>query len=92
MGFASWLGHISDDDAALVKILRAAGAVIYTRTNVPQTLMKTETSNHVYGVTVNPFNRTLTPGGSSGGEGALLAMKGSPIGVGTDVSKGPWKG
>lgn len=39
----------------------------------------------VYGQTVNPRNRTLTTGGSSGGEGAILAMKGSPLGVGTDV-------
>ena len=76
MGFASWLGRISADDATLVTIVREAGAVIYARTNVPQTLMKVETSNHVYGLTVSPFNRTLTPGGSSGGEGALLALKG----------------
>ena len=40
----------------------------------------------VYGRTVNPRNRTLTCGGSSGGEAALLALKGSPLGVGTDVS------
>ena len=76
MGFASWIGQISEADAALVTILRNAGAVIYTRTNVPQTLMKPETDNHVYGITVNPVNRNLTPGGSSGGEGALLALKG----------------
>ena len=76
MGFASWLGRISADDATLVTVVREAGAVIYARTNVPQTLMKVETSNHVYGLTVSPFNRTLTPGGSSGGEGALLALKG----------------
>lgn len=44
-----------------------------------------ETYNHVFGRTLNPFNRALTPGGSSGGEGALLAMKGSPLGIGTDI-------
>ena len=76
MGFAGWLGRISNSDATLVKIIRDAGAVVYVRTNVPQSLMKVETDNHVYGVTVNPFNRTLTPGGSSGGEGALMALKG----------------
>ncbi|KKY21334.1 putative general amidase [Phaeomoniella chlamydospora] len=85
MGLATWLGRISDEDASLVKILRAAGAVIYTRTNVPMTLMMPETVNHVYGRTVNPRNRTLTSGGSSGGEAALLALKGSPLGVGTDL-------
>lgn len=44
-----------------------------------------ETYNHVFGRTTNPYNRYMTPGGSSGGEGALLAMRGSPLGVGTDI-------
>lgn len=44
-----------------------------------------ETHNNVFGRTLNPYNRSLTPGGSSGGEGALVAMKGSPLGVGTDI-------
>lgn len=44
-----------------------------------------ETFNHVFGRTLNPHNRNLTSGGSSGGEGALIAMKGSPLGVGSDV-------
>lgn len=44
-----------------------------------------ETYNHVFGRTSNPFNTTLTAGGSTGGEGALLALLGSPIGVGTDI-------
>ena len=47
--------------------------------------MRTETVNAVYGRTVNPHNRNLTSGGSSGGEGALIAMRGSPLGVGSDV-------
>lgn len=44
-----------------------------------------ETYNHVFGRTLNPYNLSLTPGGSSGGEGALIAMHGSPLGVGTDI-------
>ncbi len=44
-----------------------------------------ETFNLVYGRTLNPTNRTLGAGGSSGGEGALIAMKGSPIGIGSDI-------
>jgi Amidase len=44
-----------------------------------------ETNNNVWGRTVNPYNRALTPGGSSGGEGALIALKGSPLGLGTDI-------
>lgn len=48
-------------------------------------LLGGETKNHVFGVTTNPYDRYCTPGGSSGGEGALLAMNGSPLGVGTDI-------
>ena len=44
-----------------------------------------ETYNHVFGRTTNPYNRAMTAGGSSGGEGALLALRGSPLGVGTDI-------
>jgi amidase len=44
-----------------------------------------ETFNNIFGRTTNPHNRKLTSGGSSGGEGALIALKGSPLGVGSDV-------
>ncbi|EPQ60789.1 amidase [Gloeophyllum trabeum ATCC 11539] len=85
MGYTSWLDKVAEEDAVVVQILRESGAVIYVRTNVPQTLMWTETYNNVYGRTVNPFNTSLTPGGSSGGEAALLAMHGSILGLGTDI-------
>lgn len=85
MGFASWLGDISDEDAVLVQILRKAGAVFYVRSNVPQTLLSAECDNHVFGRTCNPFNRSLSCGGSSGGEGALLGFGASIVGVGTDI-------
>ncbi|KAG9021493.1 hypothetical protein FS837_007219, partial [Tulasnella sp. UAMH 9824] len=85
MGYVSWVGQVSDHDAAIVEILYELGAVPFVRTNVPQTLMWGETYNTVFGRTTNPFNRKLTSGGSSGGEGALVALRGSPIGIGTDV-------
>lgn len=44
-----------------------------------------ETFNNVFGRTLNPFNRRLTPGGSSGGEGALIGMNASPLGIGSDI-------
>ncbi|CAF3911602.1 unnamed protein product [Rotaria sp. Silwood1] len=62
-----------------------AGAIFYVRTTEPQSLMHLECSSPVYGTTLNPFNRNLTSGGSTGGEGALLALKASPMGVGTDI-------
>ncbi|KLO19358.1 general amidase [Schizopora paradoxa] len=85
LGYASWVGKYSDRDAVIVQILLEAGAVPFVKTNVPQTMIWAETNNLLFGRTVNPHNRKLTAGGSSGGEGALLAMKGSPLGVGTDV-------
>ncbi|RDW87467.1 amidase-7 [Coleophoma crateriformis] len=84
-GFISWVGRIGEDDAHILKILWAAGCVFYARTTQPQSLMHLETSNSLYGTTVNPFNRNLTCGGSSGGEGALIGFRGSCLGIGTDI-------
>ncbi|KAI1439529.1 amidase [Annulohypoxylon stygium] len=65
--------------------LLSLGAVLYCKTSVPQTLFYTETQNHIIGETLNPNNQNLTCGGSSGGEGALLALRGSTLGVGADI-------
>lgn len=87
LGIVSFLDHpLATDNAALVQILLAAGAVLYVKTNVPQTLMTTDTDNNVFGRTLNPRSLALGAGGSSGGEGALVAMRGSPIGIGTDIA------
>ena len=84
-GFVSWWDRKGEDDALVLKILWNAGCVFHARTTQPQTLMHLETSNNLYGVTVNPFNSQLTSGGSSGGEGALIALRGSCLGLGTDI-------
>ncbi|KAI7499101.1 amidase family protein [Hortaea werneckii] len=87
IGFVSFLDHdAATDDAALVKILLSLGAVPYVKTNIPQTLMTADSHNNIFGRCLNPHKLSLTAGGSSGGEGALLAMRGSPIGVGTDIA------
>lgn len=84
-GFVSWVGNVAPDDALILKLLWKAGCVFYARTTEPQTLMHLETSSNIYGVTVNPYNTQLTSGGSSGGEGALLGIRGSCLGIGTDI-------
>ncbi|KZT66478.1 general amidase [Daedalea quercina L-15889] len=84
MGYASWVGRVAERDSAMVELLLQAGAIPYVKTNVPQTLLWVETMNLVFGRTVNPYNRSLTAGGSSGGEGALIALHGSALGVATD--------
>jgi len=85
IGYVSWIGKYADRNAVLVDILEECGAVPFVKTNLPQTVMWPETFNHIFGRTTNPYNRSLTCGGSSGGEGALIALKGSPLGVGSDI-------
>jgi hypothetical protein len=68
----------------LVKIARRLGAIPYCKTNVPQTLLAFECRNPIFGATSNPHATGRTCGGSSGGEAALLASRGSPLGWGSD--------
>ncbi|PVH93767.1 acetamidase-like protein [Periconia macrospinosa] len=85
VGFVSKVGHPASSNATLVDILTSLGAVLYCKTNVPTAMMIAETVNNTFGRTVNPLNRNLTSGGSSGGESALIAFGASPLGVGTDI-------
>lgn len=72
-------------DDPYVARLRAAGAIVIAKTNVAQLLIFTETDNPVYGRTNNPWNPERSSGGSSGGEGAIVAAGGSALGLGTDI-------
>ncbi|KAL5345357.1 Acetamidase [Pseudogymnoascus australis] len=85
MGYVSWIGKKDTDNSALTTMLLNAGAVLYVKTSVPQSLMVCETVNNIYGRTTNPRNKNWSCGGSSGGEGAIVALRGSVIGVGTDI-------
>ncbi|XWW96164.1 hypothetical protein V2A60_004136 [Cordyceps javanica] len=73
-----------DFDSQAVAIVRDAGAVFYCKTNQPQFIMHLESASF-HGRTLNPHNTALTSGGSSGGEAALLAMRGSAFGIGSDI-------
>ncbi|PYH84273.1 general amidase GmdB [Aspergillus uvarum CBS 121591] len=87
VGYVSFLGHgPAKENSALVQMLLDLGAVLYVKTNVPQTMMTGDSDNNIYGRTLNPHNTNLTAGGSSGGEGALIALRGSILGVGTDIA------
>jgi amidase len=72
-------------DATAVARLRAAGAIFLGKTNVPELAGAIESDNLIYGRTNNPYDLTRTPGGSSGGEAAIVAACGSPLGLGTDA-------
>ncbi len=73
-------------NATLVDRLVQAGAVPIVKTNLPDLLFSFETDNLIYGRTNNPYDLTRTPGGSSGGESALIAACGSPLGLGSDAA------
>jgi Asp-tRNA(Asn)/Glu-tRNA(Gln) amidotransferase A subunit family amidase len=62
------------------------GAVPFVKTNLPTTLLSFESTNDVWGRCTNPHNNKYSPGGSTGGESALLAFGGSRIGIGSDVA------
>jgi fatty acid amide hydrolase len=84
-GLASRSGHRAVSDEIHVSRLREAGAIVLGKTNVAQLLFYYESDNPLYGRTVNPWNRERTPGGSSGGEAAIIAAGGSTLGLGTDI-------
>src|SRR6202012_3460207 len=77
--------YVPKADATAVARLRAAGAIILGKTNVPELAGAIETDNLVYGRTNNPYDLARTPGGSSGGEAAIVSACGSPLGLGTDA-------
>ena len=66
--------------------LRAAGAILLGKTNTPELTLAGETDNLIYGRTNNPYDFSRTPGGSSGGAGAIIAAGGSPFDIGSDTA------
>ena len=78
------LGEAATQDAAVVRSLRQAGAIVIGTTNVPEFLMAYETDNAIYGRTNSPFDRSVTPGGSSGGCSAAVASGMSAASFGSD--------
>lgn len=78
--------HVPKSDATAVASLKAAGAIILGKTNVPEMAIPYESDNPVFGKTNNPHDLKRTAGGSSGGEAAAIAAGLSPAGLGSDLS------
>lgn len=84
LGVTNKIGNVYNDEGPLVSALRQAGAIILGKTNIIQTLAGWECDNHVYGRSNNPWDLTRTPGGSSGGEGAIISAGGAALGLAGD--------
>jgi Asp-tRNA(Asn)/Glu-tRNA(Gln) amidotransferase A subunit family amidase len=77
--------HVPEEDAVCVERLKGAGAVLIGKTSTPEFAHKGVTDSPLFGITRNPWNPSLTPGGSSGGAGAAVAAGLGPLAVGTDA-------
>src|SRR6266498_5062215 len=77
---------VPEKDATVVARLRAAGAIVLGKTNTPELTLSYDTENLIYGRTHNPYDLARTPGGSSGGAAAILAVGGSPLDIGSDTA------
>ncbi len=84
LGALSKRGNVYHEEGPLVTKLRQAGAIILGKTNIIQTLAGVESDNRLYGRSNNPWNLERTPGGSSGGEAAIIAARGSALGLAGD--------
>ena len=80
--------RIPSADATVVDRMRRAGAILLAKTNCPPGGSGSDTENAVTGQTWNPYNPKHSPGGSSGGEAALIAAGGSAVGLGSDTGGG----
>ncbi|KAF8312352.1 amidase signature enzyme [Clavulina sp. PMI_390] len=100
IGYTTFVNRPATDTAEVVELVRKAGGIVFAKTNVPQTMLTFECSNPLWGRTLNPLKKTalknskvpvaeqerpFTCGGSSGGEGAMLACDASALGLGTDI-------
>jgi amidase len=76
---------IASIDAPTVERMRAAGAIPFARTNLPDLGLRVHTDSSLHGLTRNPWNQGRTAGGSSGGEASAIASGMSPLGLGNDI-------
>jgi Asp-tRNA(Asn)/Glu-tRNA(Gln) amidotransferase A subunit family amidase len=85
-GLTARADYFPDADATAVARLRAAGAIVLGKTNTPDNCFDQETVNLLFGRTNNPWDVRRSVGGSTGGEAAIIAAGGSPLGIGSDVA------
>ncbi|KAI0367051.1 amidase signature enzyme [Pilatotrama ljubarskyi] len=85
IGFSSHADKPCPEDALVVALVREAGGIPICKTNLSQLIFFFECANPIWGRTLNPYSKSYSSGGTSGGEAALLAMDGAVLGWGTDI-------
>ncbi|KAF8546041.1 amidase signature enzyme, partial [Imleria badia] len=85
IGYSSKVNKPASSSAAIVLLLKDAGAIIHAKTTIPPGFFSLETSSDLFGRTSNPYNANFSSGTSTGGSAALLASRGSLIEIGTDT-------
>lgn len=87
MGYTAWAKNPPcEEDSSGVKTMRDAGAILFARTCMPQTGMALETVSNLWGRTLNSCDKTFGAGGSSGGDGVMVALRGTPAApLATDI-------
>lgn len=83
-GLCERASFVPTEDATVVRRMQAAGGILLGKTNCPPGGGGGDSANPLYGTTNNPYGLERTPGGSSGGEAAIIAAGGSPVGLGSD--------
>ncbi|NXF99134.1 VDHAP protein, partial [Sakesphorus luctuosus] len=85
-GMVKFLGQVKEEDSIIVQVLKHQGAIPFVKTNILRTMINYDCSNLIFSQMLNPLNHLKSPGGSSGGEGALIAGGASILGIGSDVA------
>lgn len=85
LGVERFRNSVAANNGPLVARLRHAGAIVLGKTNVPQLMVLYESVNPLFGRSLHPLSDERSPGGSSGGEAAIIAAHGSPLGLGSDL-------
>jgi amidase len=85
-GYRRLLNHVPTQDATVVARMKAAGAIVFGKTNLPTLTLDLQTNSNLFGRTSNPWDETRTPGGSTGGGAAALAAGMTPFEVGSDLA------
>ena len=86
LAMVQFYDKIHAEDGLLLQIIRESGAIPFVRTNLPVGVIGNENHNYIYGSVKSPWHKERTPGGSSGGESALVSSGCSPLGFTTDAA------